>query len=141
MLAVENVGHAGEARLHHRDRSDAVSRAHAGKVECLLDVVLVARPAPEARDLLRRVRQREAHAFLVKMRERRCSAHGAKRGAGPLGAAMSGAHVIGAERHQEATTQVIAEHDGPNQLGARPALSFGHRKCRGYDRRSRDALW
>ena len=53
---------------------------------------------------------------------------------------MRGAHVIGAERHEEAATEVVAEHDGANQLGARAALAFCHRERRWNDGRSRMRL-
>ena len=69
VLAVEHIGYAGEPGLHHRRRGDAVARAHTGKVERLLDVIFVARPAPQTRHLLRGVRQRESHALLVETRK------------------------------------------------------------------------
>ena len=71
MLAVEHVRDAGEARLHHERRGDAVARAHAGEVERLLDVLGVALPAPHAGDLLGGVRQRVAHPLFVEPRHRR----------------------------------------------------------------------
>jgi hypothetical protein len=63
VLAVEHVVNAGEPGLHHRRRRHAVARAHSGKVERLLDVILVASPAPEPGDLLRRIREANRMPF------------------------------------------------------------------------------
>ena len=69
VLAVQHVGHAGESHLHHQGRGDAVARAHAGKVERLLDVLDVPLPAPDAGNLLRGVREDIAHALFVQPRQ------------------------------------------------------------------------
>ena len=73
-----------------------------------------------------RVRQREAHAALVEPGQRRRGRRRAERGARAFGAAMRGAHVVGAERQQEAAAHVVAERHGAQQLGAGPAVPLGH---------------
>ncbi len=140
VLAVQHFGDAGEARLHHRGGGHAVARAHAGKVERLLDVVLVPRPAPEAGHLLRAVGQREARAALVEPGQGRRGGGGAERRAGPLGAAVRGPDVVGAERHQEAAAHVVAQHDGAQELCARAAILFGHRQRGRHDGTARVRL-
>ena len=80
VLAVEHVGHAGEPGLHHGDGGDAVARAHAGKVERLLDVILVAapsstgpRPAARRRTTPRASPSRRASPWRPHRRRRRTS--------------------------------------------------------------------
>ncbi len=113
VLAVEDVGDAGKARLHHQRRGHAVARAHAAEVERLLDVFGVARPAPDARHLLGRVRQRVAHTALIEPRQRRGGPHGTERRAGALGASMRAADMVGPECHQKPAAEVIAEQRRP----------------------------
>ena len=133
VLAVEDVGDAGKARLHHQRGADTIARAHAAEVERLLDVFGVARPAPDARHLLRRVRQRVAHAALVEPRQRRGGPHGTERRAGALCASMRGADMVGPERHQKPAAEVIAEDDGLEHFGARSAFALADREGGGHD--------
>ncbi len=130
MAAVEHVGDAGEARLHHADRRDAVARAHAGEVEGLLDMVLVAHPAPQAGDLLGRVGEREAHAPLVEAGQGGGGAERTEGRAGALGAAMRAADEVGSERQKQAAAQVVAERHRPDEFGAGIPVPLGERQGR-----------
>ena len=110
------------------------ARAHAGKVERLLDVLQVPLPAPHARHLLRAVRQGIPHARLVQPGHGRRGGDGAKRGADGFGAAMGGADMHGAERPEPAAAEIVAERHAADQVGSRPVVALADGQGRGHDR-------
>jgi len=110
------------------------------EVEGLFDVLEIALPAPDAGDLLNRVRQRVAHRLLVEARHRCGGGRGADRRADAFGAAMRGPHVIGAEREQPSTAEVVAEHDRVDQLESGGMTALPHRQRGWHDGATRMGL-
>ena len=53
---------------------------------------------------------------------------------------MRAADVVGPERHQKPAAEVVAEHDGPEHLGARAALALADREGGGHDGTARMRL-
>ena len=133
VLAVQHVPDAGESELDHDGRGDAVAGAHAGEVEGLFDVLGIADPAPDARNLLGGIRKRVAHPLFIQPGQRGRGRHGAERGARALGAAVTGSHEVRSEGQQKAAADVVTERDRGEQLRSRSALALGHREGRGHD--------
>ena len=140
MLAVQHVRDACESHLDHHRRRHTVSGAHAGEVERLLHMLGIPDPTPQARHLLRRVRDRVTHARLVEARKRGGSRRGAERGARPLGASVRGPHEIRSKGEKKAAADVVAERHGSDEIGSRSTLSLRHGERGGNHRASRMRL-
>ena len=133
VLAVQHVPHSGKPQLNHDGRGDAIAGAHAGKVECLFNVLGIAHPAPNTRDLLRGVRKRVAHALFIEPGQRGGGRHRSHRRARAFRTAVTGAHAVRSERQQKTTADVVTERDRGEQLRSRSAFALGHRERRRHD--------
>ena len=131
--ARQHVADGSAAALHHDGGRDAVASTHPANVECLLDVLVVLYPAPEAGDLLGAVGDCVAHPLLTEPRQGRRRGHAAHGRDGTFDGSVALANGIVAEGDDEATSDVVAEHDRPEQLQPGPLLLFRHRQGSRHD--------
>ena len=131
--AGEDVVDPGEAGGHHGRRRDAVSRRHAGEIEGLLDMALVARPAIHPRRLLGGIGQHPANLIGAEPGQRAARRRGAEQGREAVGAVAGLVKLIGAERKGRPGADVVAKGDGVEQRLAASPFPFRHRQRRRHD--------
>ena len=120
-------------RLDH----DAAPSHHSGRpfpeVERFFYVLCIPPQAPDAGDLLRRVRERVEHSFFIQASHGGRRRGGAERCARALGAAVRGANQVRLQRHEKTAAEIVAKRDAPEQLVSDRPSRCAHGESGGYD--------
>src|ERR1700738_627746 len=134
IFAGENIIDASPAGLDNQRGGDTAARIHAGKKECLLDMVRVAIPCAEAGRLVRRVSQHPAHFLGVQAGRAGSSSGGAKLRCDAVCAPVT-LHfkILSAESHGDAASNVIAERHGAQEMRSANLKLLSGRKRGGHN--------
>src|SRR5260370_6544632 len=109
----EDVFDTSPSGRHDKGGSDAASRRHAAKVECLLDVLGVAVPCAKARGLVGRVAQEKSHLRNVQARRAAGGRGRAKKWRDAVRAPVTlRFELLSTQRHCDTWSNVVAERHG-----------------------------